>query len=91
MGITAVELVMEAEMHFDLTIQDEDAEKIITVEQFHSFIWKHVDHERWTEERCWEDLRRIISRVLEVDIEEVTKEALSEKCIEHSMNGFYAR
>jgi acyl carrier protein len=39
MGLDSVELVMKVEKHFDISIPDEDAEKLYTVGLLHEYVY----------------------------------------------------
>ena len=41
-SLDTVELIMQFEEDFNLEIPDEDAEKILTVQQAHDYIQKHI-------------------------------------------------
>lgn len=43
MGLDSVELLMEVEIAFNIRIPDEEAEKIITVGDFHNAVWRHLE------------------------------------------------
>ena len=43
MGLDSVEIVMEVERAFGISIPDKEAEKIITVGDFHEAVWNHLD------------------------------------------------
>jgi acyl carrier protein len=43
MGLDSVEILMEVENAFGIKIPGEEAEKIITVGDFHNSVWKHMD------------------------------------------------
>lgn len=43
MGLDSVELLLEVENAFKIRIPDEEAEKIITVGDFHDAVWRHLE------------------------------------------------
>jgi hypothetical protein len=43
MGLDSVEIVLEVEKAFGISIPDKEAEKILTVGDFHEAVWKHLD------------------------------------------------
>jgi acyl carrier protein len=43
MGLDSVEIIMEVEKTFGISIPDKEAEKIITVGDFHEAVWKHLN------------------------------------------------
>lgn len=43
MGLDSVEILMKVEKTFDIRIPDQEAEKIITVGDFHNAVWKHLE------------------------------------------------
>jgi acyl carrier protein len=50
MGLDSVEILMEVENAFGIRIPDAEAEKIITVGDFHNSVWKHLEGRQI--ERC---------------------------------------
>lgn len=43
MGLDSVEILMNVEKTFNINIPDQEAEKIITVEDFHNSVWQHLE------------------------------------------------
>lgn len=43
MGLDSVEILMKVEKTFDINIPDQETEKIITVNDFHNVIWRHLE------------------------------------------------
>ncbi|WP_345774540.1 hypothetical protein [Pinibacter soli] len=43
MGLDSVEILMEVEKTFGINIPDQEAEKIITVHDFHNSVWRHLE------------------------------------------------
>lgn len=43
MGMDSLELLIDIEKAFSISIPDQEAEKIITVGDFHNVVWKHVE------------------------------------------------
>ncbi len=59
---------METEEHFELTLHDEDAEKMVTVGDLHTFVWKKVQaRNRWTEKQCSEEVGEIVECAVGLD------------------------
>ena len=50
MGLDSVEMVMKVEKTFGIRIPDQEAEKILTVADFHDTVWRYVDERVLT--RC---------------------------------------
>ena len=44
MGLDSIEILVEVEKAFEIKIPDQEAEKIITVGNFHDVVWLHVNH-----------------------------------------------
>lgn len=77
MGLDAVELILEAEKHFGVSVPDEQAEKSETVEKF-----AHLLFELRTQtsaplpyEEVLLQLRRIIAKRFRIPIEHIVPEA----------------
>ncbi len=43
MGLDSIEILMKVEKTFDINIPNQEAEKIITVGDFHNAVWKHLE------------------------------------------------
>ncbi len=43
MGLDSIELLIEVEKAFSIKIPDQEAERIITVGDFHNSVWKHLE------------------------------------------------
>jgi len=43
MGLDSVEILMKVEQTFGISIPGEEAEKIITVGDFHNAVWRHLE------------------------------------------------
>ena len=43
MGLDSIEILMKVEETFEINIPDNDAEKIITVGDFHNLVWQYLD------------------------------------------------
>ena len=70
MGLDSVELVMEVEKVFDIEISNPEAEKIITVKDFHECILVNLKQEK-TEEEVYAALVQILHEKLGVPLEEI--------------------
>ena len=44
MGLDSIEILIEVEKAFEISIPNQEAEKIITVGNFHDVVWQHVNH-----------------------------------------------
>lgn len=44
MGLDGVELIVEVENTFEISILDHEAEKIVTVGDLHNVVWKHIEN-----------------------------------------------
>src|SRR2546423_12908227 len=43
MGLDSIEILMKVEKTFGINIPDKEAEKIITVSDFHNSVWRHLE------------------------------------------------
>ena len=43
MGLDSIEILMKVEKTFDISIPDLEAEKIITIADFHNSVWRHLE------------------------------------------------
>ena len=42
MGLDSIEILMKVENTFGIQIPDREAEKIITIKEFHDAVWRHL-------------------------------------------------
>jgi acyl carrier protein len=64
MGLDSVEILMKVETTFGIQIPDREAEKIITIEDFHNAVWKHLAgrySDRCTSQALFYRLRKAFS------------------------------
>ena len=76
--LALVELYMDVEESFNISISDEEGQKIHTVGELYDCINEKVTqlaNSRWTPEEVWEKLKSIIMEILEVQADRVFKEA----------------
>jgi acyl carrier protein len=67
MGLDVVEIVMDFEETFNISIPDEVAEKLVTVRHAIDYISAHVDQTRWPREQVRTRVREIVINHLSVD------------------------
>jgi len=77
MGLDSVELIMTVETTFDLSIPDQEAEKLDTVGKLYQFILDDFEETVSEEQQneIWERLKAMIVEQLAIKPEQVTKEA----------------
>lgn len=78
MGLDFVELIISIEDAFDISIDDEEAENIVTVGDCHKFILKKIGNREvksWSDKQVWEAMKNIIVSELGVKPEEVIPSA----------------
>lgn len=74
MGLDSVELVMEAEKAFNIRIPDREAEKIITVGDFHNCVWRHLEGKQsdtCKSQQLFYKLRRSLADTFQLPKEEI--------------------
>jgi len=77
MGLDTVELVLEVEKHFDVSIPDERAEKTATVEALARLLYELLTHREihLSYNEIIFQLQQIINRMFQIPIERITPEA----------------
>ena len=77
MGLDSVELVMKVEESYDISIPDDDAEKLVTVGKLHAYVIAALKQKGRTDldsQTIFNELRSIISRQLGVKANDITAE-----------------
>ena len=86
MGLDSVELILEAEEAFGISLADDEMVKTLTVGQFYEAIMRELpspekkfclsaevaDHDR---NEVWESVRILVADQLGVELEKITKES----------------
>lgn len=74
MGLDSVELVMEVEKAFNIRIPDREAEKIITVGDFHNCVWRYLEekqNDKCVSQQLFYKLRRLLADAFQLKKEEI--------------------
>lgn len=74
MGLDSVELLWDAEKHFGVSISQEQAEAIVTVEQFAQVLWQLQQHSNsvLSYEQVLSQLQSLIADRFDIPIERIT-------------------
>ena len=78
MGLDSVELVMEVERHFDITIPDDEASQLTTVGKLHAWVvaeFTRMGRDSVDATVVFYDLRELICKQLRIDPGKVVPEA----------------
>jgi len=78
MGLDFVELIISIEDAFDISIEDEEARKVVTVDDCYKLILNTIGNSEvksWSDEQVWEAMKNIIVSELGVKPEEVVPSA----------------
>jgi len=78
MGLDFVELIISIEDAFDIAIEDEQASKVVTVNDCYKLILNKIGKREvrsWSDEQVWEAMKNIIVSELGVKPEEVVPSA----------------
>jgi len=84
MGLDSVELVISIEEAFSISIPDEKASKVVTMDDLLDLVWRTIQEThgdlgdteiKWDKEQVWETLRLEVSRQLGIKTEKITPEA----------------
>ncbi len=64
MGLDFVELIISIEDAFDIAIEDEQASKVVTVDDCYKLILSQIGNREvksWSDEQVWEAMKNIIA------------------------------
>ena len=77
MGLDTVELVMQVEKTFAITIPDHQAEKMVTVGDMHDFVMRatHADGRALDADQVWDQITEILAEDYGVPRAKITREA----------------
>jgi acyl carrier protein len=75
MGLDSVELIMEIEKAFEISIQDEEAQKIITVGDIYNCTWSYINKRKEANKKEMETIiNQIIHDKIGVELKEISPE-----------------
>ncbi len=82
MGLDSVELLMAIERHFQVSVSDEDGEKMMTAGDIHRFLRVAVTEQEpslegpsargWSDEELWDNLKGLIADHFAIPPDKIT-------------------